>query len=480
MKSYINSKNPEFTRNIWLEMTTGRLMAVPVILIMIFFAIFSFAATAETAMNSVRLFSILIFMLLGVLYGTKLATESIVGEMNDKTWDNQRLTLISPSAMACGKLFGSTSFAWYGALLSLVMYVISSFYSDDVWMNIRFGIWLVLFTVLTHELALLASLLGIRKNRDRQKISWFFYYLVAVGISYYIQGMVYIIFFTTSLTKLRDELFSISWYFINFNIIDFLIISTIIYIIFAFTGLKNLIKSEFNIRNKSFAWLFFLVFIVVYFFGFGISFFNSGSSHTMFGSNDSPGSMFNVWLGLLMAYIVIELFVYYLIFNEKNNSLVLLKIGQLISKKNIRELNYEAPLWVTTLLISFVLVILFQISSIVMFSQHYELLEPTIKELWFLMPTTLFLYMMRDILILLFFNMNKSFKKPEIATLITLFLLYNIMPLITYVSGFVANTYFSPFGTGWKSILSILIQLAIIFFLFRNAYKNSIKTDVIT
>jgi hypothetical protein len=481
MMMYINAKNPELTRNIWLEMTTGRLIAMPLILSMIFFAVFSLGSSINQTMDIVRVISILLFMVLGVLYGTKLATESIVGEMNDKTWDNQRLTLISPPAMVTGKLFGSTAFAWYGAVLALLMFMISSFYTEDPWLHIRFGIWLLLFTVLTHELALLASLLGIRKNRERQKLSWFFYYLVAVGVSYYIQGMVYLIFFTSALTKIKDQLFSLSWYFINFNIIDFLILSTLAFIFWAFTGLKNLVKSEFHFRNSSSTWIWFLIFVAIYCFGFGISFDFSFFGEAMFGEMKSVGLSFNIFLGVFLAYFINEMFIYYLMFNEKNNSLVLYRMIALLKNRNFKELTYASPLWLTSLAFGFILMLVFQVASISFFSNDFNLLSTdSFEMMWVLLPVNLFLYLLRDLFLLLFFNMNSSFKKPEIATLITLFIMYYIMPIISFFTvEHSANTYFSPFGTGLSSLVSILVQLTIIFILLLNQYKKSVKMLIV-
>jgi pimeloyl-ACP methyl ester carboxylesterase len=60
---------------------------------------------------------VLLFGVLTILWGTRLAANSILDEMADKTWDWQRLSILSPWTMTWGKLFGATAFAWYGGLV---------------------------------------------------------------------------------------------------------------------------------------------------------------------------------------------------------------------------------------------------------------------------------------------------------------------------------------------------------------------------
>ena len=222
---YINSKNPEFTRNVWLELTPSRLIVMPLILALSFAAVSTF--------GFVHTFSILIFMLLANIYATKLATESIISELNNRTWDNSRLTLIRPIAMATGKLFGSTIYAWYGAIIAILVFFISSLYTDNFLINLRFGIWIILFSLLTQVFAMTYSLMGIRKNRDKGKVSWFFYFVIAVGIAYYMQGFMYLSFFSSQFINIKTDFSTIYWYFIPVNIFDFMILTTFVFILWS-------------------------------------------------------------------------------------------------------------------------------------------------------------------------------------------------------------------------------------------------------
>ena len=115
--------NPEFRRNLWLEFSDQRLVAMPVIMGALFLLAFLFNGREldqHTGMVASFTYIVLIF-----LWGTRLAAESVLHEVNNRTWDLQRMSAIGAWQMAWGKLFGATAYAWYGAFICLGFYVVS-------------------------------------------------------------------------------------------------------------------------------------------------------------------------------------------------------------------------------------------------------------------------------------------------------------------------------------------------------------------
>ena len=51
------------------------------------------------------------------------AADSVLDEVNDNTWDFQKLSALSPWSLAFGKLFGSTIYCWYGGLIAFAVAV---------------------------------------------------------------------------------------------------------------------------------------------------------------------------------------------------------------------------------------------------------------------------------------------------------------------------------------------------------------------
>ena len=154
--------NPEFQRNLWLELTPHRRVAMPVILGAVFLLVY--LSSAHQFGDSTATVAAMLYFILAIVWGTRLAADSVSGEIRDHTWDLQRMSSLQPWSLSWGKLFGSTAFAWYGALLCLVVFAISL--SNQGATEVARRVALMAGTaVLANTTALLASLQVLRKHR---------------------------------------------------------------------------------------------------------------------------------------------------------------------------------------------------------------------------------------------------------------------------------------------------------------------------
>ncbi len=108
MKKYF--LNPEFHRNLWIEFTPLRLLAMPVMLGLGCFAFTRMQSDPYMALCSV---SMVAFFVIVVLWGCYTAASTLQDEVRNNVWDFQRTSSIAPAKYAFGKLFGSTSYVWY-------------------------------------------------------------------------------------------------------------------------------------------------------------------------------------------------------------------------------------------------------------------------------------------------------------------------------------------------------------------------------
>jgi len=204
--------NPELLRNLWLEFSIRRLIAMPLVLALIFAAplineqpkhddaaatVTLFAspfpdantslvvpATPNSAMftpgGPTMLLSLLIpgaaqhvvtgglFFAIAVavllfLWGTRLAADSLYSEVVGRTWDSQRSSTIGPWAMTVGKLFGATAYVWYGAVFCLAFWGYLQFYRPATVIAVLLaGLW-------SQSLALFVALLLLRTAPDRTR-----------------------------------------------------------------------------------------------------------------------------------------------------------------------------------------------------------------------------------------------------------------------------------------------------------------------
>ena len=129
--------NPEFKRNLWLEISPARIALMPGVLTLI--ALLAVAMSEHNPRDNLFIACTVLFTGLTVGWGSLLVMSSINNEVTERTWDQQRLSALTPWQMAWGKLFGSTAYAWYGALLCAVVAVLAAstlpgFLSRCVWM----------------------------------------------------------------------------------------------------------------------------------------------------------------------------------------------------------------------------------------------------------------------------------------------------------------------------------------------------------
>lgn len=115
MKPYLFS--PEFQRNVWMHFTPARIWAVPVMIALIILSYVTIGESQPPAVvyKGLGMLMLMLYWAVAVLWGANIASTAMQDELRNSTWDFQRMSSISPAQLAFGKLFGATSYAWYGA-----------------------------------------------------------------------------------------------------------------------------------------------------------------------------------------------------------------------------------------------------------------------------------------------------------------------------------------------------------------------------
>jgi hypothetical protein len=142
--------NPEFRRNLWLEFSTERLLIIPAVVILSLIAI-----SGTLGRPAAITFATYGAIAIAIVWGCTLSSSSFLGEITGRTWDMQRASSMSGWQMTWGKLFGSTSYPWYGVAIVFVAWL-----SLDGPTSFSRNEWLVLLpaAVLAHAVALIAAL----------------------------------------------------------------------------------------------------------------------------------------------------------------------------------------------------------------------------------------------------------------------------------------------------------------------------------
>ncbi|NWH07842.1 MAG: hypothetical protein HXY22_04200 [Alphaproteobacteria bacterium] len=265
--------NPELIRNLWLEMTPRRVVLAPLALGLLFLA----TATASDSAEVVGETADTLFFLIVILWGSWKAAHGVVGEIRDRTWDQQRLSSLEPWQMVWGKLFGATAFTWYCGLICLA---VAGYYTIQISgpVSALYGFGQLLTEGLgAHVVALYSSLLAVRRRQAGvSRLEVFIFTLAGIIAAWSIQGLWQFIRPDTFMAAMRNVdgdtaqglVETVRWWQITFEATPFVLVSLAIFIGWGLLGCQRVMRIELMMRNWPFAWIAFLLFVGVYFTGF--------------------------------------------------------------------------------------------------------------------------------------------------------------------------------------------------------------------
>ena len=157
--------NPELLRNLWLEASPFRLALIAGFLLLIPMA----PAQAMTTHGAAQA----LYWFFAVLWGTRSAALSVVAEIRERTWDSQKLSSIGPWRMVWGKLFGATAANWFGALVCLPFILAPMAREAGITSALLYGVILLSLGIFAQAVALLSSLVLIRRQTGNWRLDTF-------------------------------------------------------------------------------------------------------------------------------------------------------------------------------------------------------------------------------------------------------------------------------------------------------------------
>jgi hypothetical protein len=256
--------NPELRRNLWLELTPRRLALMAIILALVFFAAglsggsdYRPASIAET-----------LYYFIVVVWGSRNAAMSVVGEIRDRTWDLQRLSSLGAAQMTWGKLFGATAYNWFGGAICLAVMLAHGFTHDDPIAVIVNLIYFLAVGAIAQAVALLASLIAVRRRQSHTRLEIFLYQfaglLAAVAVFWVWDAADP----AGSIIARKAATDFIPWWGHAFDARPFLLVSLAIFTAWTLAACYRTMRLELQLRNGPLVWLGFLVFIGIYVAGF--------------------------------------------------------------------------------------------------------------------------------------------------------------------------------------------------------------------
>lgn len=383
--------NAEFRRNLWLELSTHRLVALPVALALVLALVH---AMSDDPWDSVAATSAWIAAAFLGIGGVRRAAGSVGDEMRARTWDAQRMSALGAWQMTWGKLAGCAAFAWYGGLISLVVLLAAA---PGSWKHsgAKIAALIVAASVLVQAAAGLAGLAAARKGHSSGGIGLLFLVLLVV-----LAGP------TAGMVSTAEA--GALWWGGTYDPVNFALASTACFAAWAVFGYYRAMCTELQVRTTPWAYAAFNVFLTVYLAGFWRA--------------SEPESVSGLNALLACGLIVTASLTYVHLFSEPTGVIVLRRIQVRFDRGELRRAIEESPCWP----VSFALAAI--ASALIALLFDARLAEGHALHGLSLATIPAFFLLARDVGMFLVFAFARQPRRVEAAALFYMILLYGIIP----------------------------------------------------
>ncbi len=415
--------NPELRRNLWLELTPQRLIIMPLVLAGALFLVHTFNAPASApAIASTALF---IAGALLFFWGASQASESLLAEIRERTWDGQRMSAMDPWSLAWGKLLGATLFSWYGALMALVVFL---FYSDlELLARLRLILIFVLGGIFCQALALMISLHSVRKDRKIIRSQSTALALLSVIVLVQIISPAFALHATAQ------------WYGISLSLANLSLMSIAFFSAWFVTGVYRQTRAELQMANGILVWLGFVISLLFYAAGFI-------GNHGFVVDEIINGR-------LLMAFSIATGLLYVMALSEPKDPVTVSRLRRMFADRVWKRIGETLPCWAVTLPVVVVLGLLLVIAG-----SEKVYTGDIVNVPLFIASATLLV--VRDIFFILYLNFARNRKRADISAIFYLVLAYTLIPSLLKAFGLGSLTML--FWPQWDSSVGIGVIVALL------------------
>ena len=403
--------NPEFERNLWIEMTPRRVIMMPIVLGLIFFAT---SSVSGNGLTEVSLVARNLFYIIVVIWGSRAAAGAVVNELREHTWDGQRLSALSPSQMLAGKLLGVTSFQWYGGLICLALILAARFSAEGIVPALSELVYFLSIGLFAQSAALFASLIAVRRRATQSRFDIFLFMVIGVVVGFAAAGLWDISYPTRLLSSVPDfagPADRIEWWGVHAPRHGFYLVSLALFLGWSLLGNLTLLRGELQVGTGPLPWLAFSLFLIAYCAGFADGFASAGTGLQT--------------LRLTIAISVAAGLTYVAVLLEPKNPVLYRWMLNELGRGRIDHVLGALQGW----MLSFVLLTGLVVYQALTFTPPgREIFGFTDK----LLPALIALYFFiaRDVGIFLYFNLTPQQRRGDFAAVVTIGVLYLVLPTL--------------------------------------------------
>jgi hypothetical protein len=433
--------NPEFLRNVWLELSPRRLALMTGVLVLVFAA----AALSGSGQSGPAVIAETLYYLIVVAWGARNASLGVVGEIRDRTWDLQRLSALGAGQMTWGKLFGATIYNWYGGAICLAVILYTRAAHQAAAATVLDAIYFITLGVIGQSAALLASLVAIRRRQAYSRLEVFIYQIVGILAAVWASEIWGAADPAGSLLGHKRLIQTVGWWGQRLDAQVFLLASLAIFAAWTLVACYRQMRLELKMRNGPLVWLAFLVFIGIYAAGFDIG--------TI--QDSDIGSWSGAGLHLMLASATYCIITYAMVLLEPKDLVQLRWLGGRILSGRIVSAFANLDCWMTsyaaTVLVS---------SALIWWLWHNPHSDPRAPAV----ITAALGFLTRDCAIFVLFRTVHS-RRNDLSAVMVLIALYVLIPAILrglHMDG--ALGYFLPLPTtiAWAGAGAAWVQAVVV------------------
>ena len=416
--------NPEFKRNLWLEISPMRLVLMPALIGLALVAFVSLKPD-ETARIALTL-SLFGFFAITIAWGCVQAHNALSREVAEGTWDGQRMSALTPWQMAWGKLFGSTIYTWYGGIMLLAIAGFSALQLDYSPAQIFILGCGLISVVLTIHASVLARALQAHRKRPGSNLR--FPILSLFILLFFLYQLLSLSLFMVSFYIRSFDKESVLWWGYDWNQLNFVAMTLIFLAPWALIHLWETMRRELMLPNRVWWWPLFLLFWLVW-------------SAGLVQDREYWYPFFAVWA------IVVGFSIYILLFTARKDQGMWLRLIAVSQNPNKRLLQHLEPGW----FISFLIAVGLGIVAVILSPDPIPLLMTLLCAVAFIV---------RDIAWILWLNLARNSRRAEGAALVSLLVAYGLLPLLFRSDE--VSFFLPPHPDASSSVALIVLVLALI------------------
>jgi hypothetical protein len=431
--------NPELQRQLWLRVSVARLALIPALLGVVAVAIYLSTDTAKGFYAGLVTLGISGFSLLVFLMGVPAAGASVTDEITEQTWDQQRMSAMSPWAMLWGKLAGATAYNWYGGLMCGLVAVLAFVAHDSSARNVTSTIISAILVGLFLQTLLLALNLQLVKlgGKGARRGGVLGLLLLAIMAASPIMRFLHLGSDTV-------------WWGITFDLDNFMPLSLLIFFVFALIGAWRSMAEVLAVRQWPWGWPALALGLAAYFTGF-------------FESN-------RMLVFCTVGFVVCTGLTYMSLLTEPQPKPLWQKVLSCAARGQWRLALQQLPRWPTTWLLAAVLVLL----SMLFDPSRY--VTPASSNPWSqgfgFDGFAALLLMARDACLALFFAFAPRNRRAIWAFLLSMLVLYALLPWLFWGPEHLRIWALPVFAKGGEALLAAAVHLAVALALLRWRWKR--------